>query len=119
YFGFEASPMVFPYLQKNFTSNDIKQTRFINKLVHKDSRQTMKFYQSKWYGKNSLAPTYAHDFVMVDSLSIDEFCEQNNLLQIDWMKIDVQGYEIHVFEGMKELLAQRKIKNIVFEFERW
>ncbi len=35
------------------------------------------------------------------------------------MKVDVQGFEIYVFEGMKELLANKKVKNILFEFEPW
>lgn len=79
----------------------------------------MKFYQSKWYGKNSMAPTYSNDYIIVDSLSIDEFCLQNQIKEIDWMKVDVQGFEIHVFKGMKQMLREYKIKNILFEFESW
>lgn len=119
YYGFEASPMVFQYLKKNFNDNQIPFYELHNKLVHKDDEQKMKFYQSELYGKSSLAPTYSHNFVMVSSLSLDNFCTQKNIDCIDWMKVDVQGFEIYVFEGMQKLLTQKKIKNILFEFEPW
>jgi hypothetical protein len=35
------------------------------------------------------------------------------------MKIDVQGFEIEVLKGCHQMLAQRTIKNILFEFEGW
>ncbi|MBK8712938.1 MAG: FkbM family methyltransferase [Niastella sp.] len=119
YFGFEASPMVFEYLEKNFKDNQILHYELYNKLVHQDDEQTMKFYQSDLYGKSSLAPTYSQEFVMVKSISMDGFCAEKNIPVIDWMKVDVQGFEIYVFEGMKRLLKEKKIKNILFEFEPW
>lgn len=119
YFGFEASPIVFSYLEMNFKDNLILNFQLFNNLVHRDDNQSMKFYQSELYGKSSLAPTYTTDYVMVKSLSIDNFCNTHNIEFIDWMKVDVQGFEINVFEGMKNLLAERKIKNILFEFESW
>lgn len=119
YYGFEASPKVFAFLEKNFNDNQIAHFELYNKLIHKDDEQRMKFYQSDFFGKSSLAPTYSSDYVMVNSVSLDSFCRQKNIEHIDWMKVDVQGFEIYVFEGMKELLANKKVKNILFEFEPW
>ena len=90
-----------------------------NKVVHKNDQQNLKFYQSELYGKSLLAPTYTREFVTVPSVSIDSFCAGKNIGHIDWMKVDVQGFEIYVFEGMKKLLMAKKIKNILFEFEPW
>lgn len=119
YYGFEASPMVFPFLQKNLELNRIANFTLVNKLVHKDADQSMKFYQSKWYGKSSLAPTYSQEFVMVNSISIDQYCQEKKIEEIDWMKVDVEGFELYVFEGMRTMLQSKKIKNILFEFEAW
>lgn len=119
YYGFEASPVVFSYLEKNFLSNRIGNYELVNRLVHKDEQQEMKFYQSKWYGKSSLAPTYSKEFVMVNSVSIDGYCHEHGIEIIDWMKIDVQGFELYVFEGMRNMIAQKKIHNILFEYEAW
>ena len=119
YFGFEASPNVFAYLQKNFTQNNIRHFALHNKLVHKDDGETMKFYQSDLYGKSSLSPTYSNEAVEIESLSIDKYCADNNIPCIDWMKVDVQGFELFVFEGMKKMLQEKRVKNILFEFEAW
>lgn len=119
YYGFEASPKVFDYLEKNFIENQIAHFELYNKLVHKDDGQSMKFYQSELYGKSSLAPTYSQEYVMVNSISLDSFCYRKNIENIDWMKVDVQGFEIYVFQGMREMLTNKKVKNILFEFEPW
>ncbi len=73
YYGFEASPMVFEYLKKNFEQNDILQFYLYNKLVHQDDAQLVKFYQSELYGKSSLAPTYSSDYIKVASVSLASF----------------------------------------------
>lgn len=119
YYGFEASPLVFEYLQYNFTANGIPHFELFNKLVHKNDQETMKFYEAELYGKSSLAPTYTDQHILVTSLSLDAFCNGKNIQKIDWMKVDVQGFELYVFEGMKHLLEEKKISNILFEFEAW
>lgn len=119
YYGFEASPMVFPFLQKNLESNRIENFTLINSLVHKDTDQSMKFFQSKWYGKSSLAPTYSHEFVLVNSIRLDQYCLEKGINKIDWLKVDVEGFELFVFEGIANMLQSKKIKNILFEFETW
>lgn len=119
YFAFEASPMVLKYLEYNCEVNGIINYKLVNKLVHNNSGKSMKFFQAELYGKSSLAPTYTSEFVMVDSITIDQFCEENKIRDIDWMKVDVQGFELFVFEGMKEMLQNKKVKNILFEFEEW
>lgn len=119
YYGFEASPMVFNYLKKNFQDNQIIHYELYNTLVHKDDNQKLKFYQSELYGKSSLSPTYSREYIEVESICLDSFCLKSNIESIDWMKVDVQGFEVFVFEGMKDMLRKKKVKNILFEFERW
>ncbi len=119
YFGIEASPLVFEYLQFNFNANKIQHFSLHNNIVHEDNNQSMKFYESDQYGKSSLAPTYAKDHILVNSVAIDSFCELYNVQKINWMKIDVQGFELFVFKGMKQLLKDKRIENILFEFEFW
>ncbi len=35
------------------------------------------------------------------------------------MKVDVQGFELFVFKGMQQLLREKRVFNILFEFEAW
>lgn len=48
----------------------------------------------------------------------DEFCKQINVDHIDFMKIDVEGAEHLVLEGMNSMLMNAKIKAIQFEYGR-
>ena len=108
YIGFEASPAVFEYLTYNFKTNKIENYALHNHLIHEKDSETLKFYQGEYYGKGSLAPTYTHDHIMVPSVSMDSFCGANKITHIQWMKIDVQGFELYVFKGMKHLLQEKK-----------
>ncbi|MEP7111261.1 MAG: FkbM family methyltransferase [Ferruginibacter sp.] len=119
YYGFEASPVVFEYLQRNFKENAASNYELHNCLVHEDNDKQMKFYQSELYGKSSLAPTYASKYIEVNSLSINSFCTTQKIPSVNWVKIDVQGFELYVFKGMQQLLRDKKVHNILFEFENW
>ena len=119
YIAFEASPIVFDYLKENFQINDVKNFELYNNVVHEDDNQAMKFYQFEKYGKCSLAPTFTEEYTFVDSISLDTFCIKRNVNTINWIKIDVQGFELFVFKGLKKLLQNKKVENILFEFEPW
>ena len=47
--------------------------------------------------------------------TLDSYCELNNISQIDFIKIDVEGAEKYIFEGATKLLENKKIKCGVFE----
>ena len=46
----------------------------------------------------------------------DEFCNENNVERIHFLKMDVEGHELSVLEGAKKLLDNHKIDYIQFEF---
>jgi hypothetical protein len=48
--------------------------------------------------------------------TIDNFCEENNLTQIDFLKLDIEGNEYRALEGALKMLKGNKIKYIQFEF---
>jgi FkbM family methyltransferase len=48
--------------------------------------------------------------------TIDRFCNTHNITGIDFLKIDVEGYELEVLKGAKEMIAKGEIKIIQFEF---
>lgn len=47
----------------------------------------------------------------------DTFCQRNNIKNIDFLKINVQGYEIEVINGFTQMLKDKKIKFILAEFD--
>jgi FkbM family methyltransferase len=60
----------------------------------------------------SFASTGTAD-VAVDTL--DAFCAENNLAQIDILKTDTQGYDLEVLRGASRLLSQKRIKTVLLE----
>jgi len=51
------------------------------------------------------------------SITLDKFCEEIKIYP-DHVKIDVDGNELKVINGMKSLLASKKIKSILIELDR-
>ncbi|MDN3655856.1 FkbM family methyltransferase [Ferruginibacter paludis] len=119
YIGFEASPLTYSYLEKNFSENKITNYELHNFVVYDNDMHPMRFYQSEHYGKSSLAPTYTKKSILVNSISLDSFCSAKQIQHISWIKIDVQGFELFVFKGMHGLLQNKQVDNILFEFEYW
>jgi FkbM family methyltransferase len=52
----------------------------------------------------------------VPAITIDQYCEQNNINKIDLLKIDTEGHEYSVLLGAKRMLSEGKIALIQFEF---
>jgi FkbM family methyltransferase len=53
--------------------------------------------------------------IEVDSITIDNFCLQNGIENIDILKMDIQGGELDALKGTKQMLAKGKIGLIYSE----
>lgn len=53
--------------------------------------------------------------ITVQTETIDSFCRNNNIQQIDILKMDIQGSELAALKGAVDLLEKRKIKLIYTE----
>ena len=49
-------------------------------------------------------------------ITIDEFCKNNNIDHISFLKMDVEGHEIEVLKGAERMLNDNKIYSMQFEF---
>ncbi len=52
----------------------------------------------------------------VSVCTVDDYCQEQNIASIDFVKIDVEGYELEVLKGMAGLLSQGKVRMIQFEY---
>lgn len=67
-------------------------------------------------GMNFIVPDAGGtDVERVTTVSLDRFCEQQNIIQIDLLKIDVQGHEPSVLRGAGRLIAQGRLRCILME----
>lgn len=46
----------------------------------------------------------------------DNFCEEQGIRQIDFLKIDTEGHEMDVLFGLEKMLAQQQVRFIQFEY---
>ena len=50
------------------------------------------------------------------AVTIDQYCEKNNIENIDLLKIDVEGAEFQVLKGARKMLESKRIACLTFEF---
>ncbi len=122
-FAFEPNPKAFLDLQKKKEINTYNVA-----LGNKKGKEKIHVYKDTPNSQHgSLFPNFAK--VINSELSkketfsfdinintIDNFCSENEIFQIDFLKIDVEGYEFSVLQGAKKMLDNNNIKIIQFEF---
>jgi FkbM family methyltransferase len=53
---------------------------------------------------------------LVEMRTIDSYCDANSIARIDYLKVDVEGHELAVFKGAKNMLSKSAIDFIQFEY---
>ena len=53
---------------------------------------------------------------LVNVTTVDRFCRENKIERIDLLKLDVEGHELSVLQGARDMLASNAIEAIQFEF---
>jgi FkbM family methyltransferase len=117
---FEASTNIFK--KNHSTKNNVilNETGLSNQVgtatLHINSSvDTNSLLESKKIGATSDKSCETVGTVTIQLNTIDQYCIENNINQIDVLKIDVQGAEIKVLEGAKNMLSEGKIKLIFTE----
>jgi len=116
----EAAPWLNDYLGKNLELNGFGDIRKINKALYHTDNEILNFYSpSEKFGKGSLSPVYTDQAVKVCTVTVDTLLKELHLPKVDFIKVDVEGYEYAVFQGMEQLLSGKTPPDIFFEFEDW
>ena len=130
--SFEPIEKEFNQLKKKF---DLNENIFLNNYALGDKKEKKNLYISKktenssfnkinlrtdWIKKRSKEYSvneeeYANNLQEVNINTLDNYCNENNIKNIDILKIDTQGYEDKVLSGSNELLKEKKIGVIITE----
>lgn len=97
--------------------NQIKNVE-LKEMVVSDSSEKKTLHIFESYGHHSLSPQHVTNKVGeidVQSVTLDDFCHDRGIYQIDCLKVDVEGFELEVFHGSKKMLESKSIKIIIFE----
>ncbi len=112
-YAFEPDPRNFELLTENIAMNRYEHVTARQALVGASSGTSKLFLAPEQYRGDNRA--YAHDDregVDVEMVALDDVITE----PVDLVKIDVQGYEGHVLEGMKDLIARSDHLTMLLEY---
>lgn len=119
--AFEPVPSTFNELKETLALNNNPNVTAVNSAFsdHRGT-QTMHIFDQQYHEWNTFGtPTFAgispQKTVEVTVQTIDGYCEEHAISHIDFLKIDVEGFETQVLSGACTLLEQKKINYISFE----
>jgi len=116
----EASPYVFDYLAQNLARNECSKVTAVNKALFYEDDMELDFYAPESrFGQGSFSPNFTSDATKVKTIKLDSLLGELKLPKVDLIKIDVEGYEYHVFKGATDLLEREDAPDILFEFSSW
>lgn len=83
-----------------------------------DKAEVIKVYKSKLLNVDHRTyPVNNYDSVEeINANSIDGLLELKKIEKVDFIKIDIQGFELTAFKGMKQLLTSNKHLKIIAEY---
>lgn len=104
----EADPDNFQLLKRNIALNNLKNVLPLNYAVF-STRTRMKLYEQSASAKyNSLMLARAaktKNYVEVNADTLDSILKLNEVNQVNWIKIDVEGAEFEVLKGSTKTLS--------------
>lgn len=85
---------------------DLYQTKYVDGTEYKTDFSIMAGlydYVDSHKNNHSLK---THDVISVDTTTIDEFCKTNNITEIDFLHVDVEGAGLELVKGMNNVLPK-------------
>jgi|GEM_PF-1495316 FkbM family methyltransferase len=118
----EPLPQSYKFLQSNFKNTNFNNVDFYNFAVGNKKTQIYMQAKSDFLAGAFIADRYqadkTHFTIQVNIDSLDNIFDKFNLKNLDFIKLDLEGYEIYALEGAKETL--NKYKPIVYlEMNHW
>ncbi len=118
-FSFEPAPQNFEILQKNIKQNHLKNV-VANQSAIGDMNGKIKLYLSNTNaGWHKVFPKQFVDYEVSDKNIDVEICSLDKEFidkKIDFIKMDVEGYEWNAIKGGKKILEENQDIKLIFEF---
>lgn len=122
---FEPSSYTFSILSDNMKSlsKNGRRVHAVNAGLGERKGDMNLYTSSQHSGNNSLYNRYPEGLCFsYDSVerahitTVDSYCSENNISRIDYLKIDVEGNELSVIKGARQMLERRAVNFIQFEY---
>lgn len=112
---FEPDHTNFQHLQKN--TQHLPNVTLLNAAVS-DTTGPLNIYKSKLLNVDHRTyPVENHGSIeTIQAVCMDDFLAKQAIARVDFIKIDIQGYELTAFKGMQRLLQQPTPPTILAEY---
>lgn len=104
-FGFEASEENTRVANANLLKNNITNVVIDNVCLWESSKK-LHFHQK--FGESKISQS--EEDIEICAISLDEYCKNNNIEKINFIKMDVEGAEISILLGAEETIKTFKPK---------
>lgn len=112
-FAFEPVPRAFDMLTANLTRNRLANVAARNQAV--GDRAGTVFMTAATTGSAANRVTTAGRGVAVPCVTLDDFLAAERLDRVDFLKVDVEGYEAAVLDGLAGALAAGRVRVLLLE----
>lgn len=119
-FSFEPNTVTYEALEKNL--GEFHNIRRCNLGLSRETKEASIYFEQQ----NHISPftTLYKELVpeqdvlemSIHLTTLDNFCYEHGIEEIDFLKIDTEGHEYDVLMGAKEMIRNQKVKIIQFEF---
>ena len=127
---FEPNPNLIPLIKKTLSVNGLVAGSKIENLAISDNTGTAKLSILKDYIGSSSLHTIDHlrgyledsmyleesSVIEVPTTTIDSYCIENNIKNVDLIKLDVEGFEELAYSGMRKTVKQSTSPVLFIEF---
>ena len=108
----EPFPSNFAMLKENISLNRLKNVELVNMAAWNCSEQ-LRFFIGDSSAHGGVYSNYGLSSILVKAEKIDRIIADAKLSHVDWVKIDVEGAEYEVLQGLEETLDRFKPRLLV------
>ena len=114
----EPAPGNIRLLRRNIDANGFRERFSVSQYLIGDHDGPGKLQVSALSNRHSVSADQRGQFIEVPMITLDTFMERNNIepKDIQFLRMDIEGYEVIAFQGMKKLMTSRTPLKIFIEF---
>ena len=114
-YSFEPDPRNFLILEKNIQINGYNNVILEKKSVSSKLGKSILYVNENSAGSSMHKPNNVVNQIDVDLITLDNYFEVNSITP-DFIKIDIEGYELNALKGMESILQSSDKTKIMIEY---
>lgn len=117
----EADPDIAAILRRNVAENRLANITIIECLAGPCSKDEVQFYSApvSKFGMGSVGKQFGLSPKLLQQVALDQCLDRMGVDRVDIIKLDVEGAELGVLQGIARRLTSASPPVIVFEFNDW